>query len=58
MKTETGEYVYCAAVLCYYVHICCANRTQVNAFHASFQVLLENMLLRDCLLTSSDRTNC
>jgi len=27
-----------------------ANRTQVDAFHASFQALLENILLQDCLL--------
>ena len=27
-----------------------ANRTEVDAFHASFQALLENILLQDCLL--------
>ena len=27
-----------------------ANRTQVDAFHASFQALLENILVPDCLL--------
>jgi len=27
-----------------------ANRTQVDAFHASFQALFENILLQDCLL--------
>ena len=27
-----------------------ANRTQVDAFHASFQALFENVLVPDCLL--------
>ena len=29
-----------------------ANRTQADAFHASFQAFLENVLVPDCLLGS------